>query len=206
MSRDDRPDGEDLDIWVESLAGRKGTAAREASRHVAAAVEAEALRAGILARPIEATEPVPERDPQREDALIARARREGLLPPHSIVRPRRVAWRYAALAAAAAVLVVAGVLYRTIQRPAEEVVRGAEGGIVRLTSPDPAALRDQIAVELRRAGIESIRYERLGRYGLDAEIPVPVPFLIADVLRRHGIPLPRDGALAIEIAPAAPGQ
>ena len=201
-------------IWLEVLAGRAPAAggdaavgddasARGAAAREAAAREAEGLRAGILARAVDAAEPVAPQDLRREDALIARARREGLLPAGAGARPeRRVAGWRTLVAAAAAILVVvaAGVVMR--RAPERETVRSAAAGPVRLEAPDPQALQRLILEDLRVAGVRATPYERLGRFGLDADLPVPVPEPIAEVLRRHGIPVPADGVLSVEIAGA----
>ena len=182
--------------WIDALAGRTPEGADDA-----AVREAAALRAGILAR--EDTEPatVPERDAWREDLLIARARREGLIPsrPAGSAGWRRGWHATAVIAAAASVVVAIGFLTR--EAPEPERVRSAPGAVVRLESPQPQALQRRIVEELRAAGVEATAYERLGAFGIDADLPEPLPSEIEDVLRRHGIPAPRGGVLAVEIAP-----
>jgi len=188
---------DDDQIWLEALSGRlragaESQAAREAAR----------LRAGILAREVEPTPLVPAWDPQREEVLISRARREGLIPVAVIAR-RRVwtGWRTAAALAATVTILVIGIVMWPV--PEREAVRGLLGEIVRLEAAQPQVLQRQIAQELRDAGVQVTTYERLGRYGIDADLPTPVPSEVAQVLRRYRIPVPPDGALSVEIAQAA---
>ncbi len=88
-----------------------------------------------------------------------------------------------------------------MERP--EVVRGTAQAVVRIEAADPSALQRQILEDLRRAGVEATGYERLGRHGIDADLPDLVPPAIERVLQRHGIPVPRDGVLAVEISARA---
>jgi hypothetical protein len=88
--------------------------------------------------------------------------------------------------------------------PERETVRGAPGGIVRLSADRPQELQRRIVQELSDVGVGTVTYERLGSFGIDADLPTPVPPGVAEVLRRHGIPVPPDGVLSVEIAPPAP--
>jgi hypothetical protein len=191
MNRDDDQ------TWLEALAGRA-----PAGEGGGAAREAERLRAGILARQVEEPPPVPAQDARREAALIARARREGLIPG-TVTASRRwwAGWRGAAVLAATACLVVIGFLVRPAR--IDETVRGAPGGMVRLEDEHPERLQRSIVNDLRSAGVVATPYERLGRLGIDADLPVPVPPEVAKVLGRHRIPVPSDGVLTVEIAPRA---
>lgn len=176
-------DREDRD-WIETLAGRGSDP------------EASSLRERILARSSEPIEPLPAADLAREAALVSRARREGLLP-----RRRKVRW---SIVAAIVVLAVAvGILSR---RPVEsERVRGGTDGTFRIETADPAALQRTILDELRAEGVEATGYERLGRKGIDADLPQPLSPAVRRVLARHGIPPPEGGVLDVEIA-GPPGR
>ncbi len=200
---------DDLD-WLDALAGRAaGGESSIASR------EAAGLRAGILSRSIAQGQPIPQTDPHREKALIERARREGLLPHPAVAGARgeqsfaeRVAgwiggWRGLAAAAAVATLAVVAALQWRQPPPAPETptVRSAPGGVFRIDSAEPAALQKTLLEELRTAGVEATGYERLGLFGIDADLPVPLPGPVREVLDRHRIPAPADGVLMIEIAP-----
>jgi hypothetical protein len=172
--------------WLDTLAGRSPGADHEA----------QGLRRQLLARPPADGPDVLERDPAREEALLARARKGGLLPA---VKPRTVLWRWPALVAAglAGVALVAGLLFRS----PEPTVRSGAGEIVRLTAADPSVTAERILHDLRAAGVEATAYERLGRHGIDADLPQPLPSSVRSVLRRHGIPEPSDGVLQVEIEP-----
>jgi hypothetical protein len=185
---------EDQD-WIDALAGR----ARADSTSTA---EARALRDRILARSTAEADPVAAEDPRREDELLDRARRDGLIPgavpARATARPRWSGWRVTGLVAglAAAVLVI-GVLLQPPRR--EETTRGATDEIVTLQASDPEGLQQEILRELRAAGIEARGYERLGKRGVDADLPDPLPDDVRRVLDRHGIPAPRAGVLQVEI-------
>jgi hypothetical protein len=189
----------DDDAWLEGLAGRLEPAQLEAAPSRQLVFEAAALREFIRRQPAPAVAQVPKSDAERELALIARARREGLLPPaadRARARPRR---RRVSLAAAAVLVLAVGVSIWRATLPPTEALRGVDGGTVLLEARDPAALRRQLTEELRAAGITVSGYERLGRLGLDADLPRPLPPKIATILARHHIPVPAEGVLAIEI-------
>lgn len=189
----------DDDAWLEGLAGRLEPAQLEAAALRQLAFEAAALREFIRHQPEPAAAEIPESDAEREHALIARARREGLLPPsadraHTHSRLRRVG-----LAAAAVLVLTVGVSIWRASLPPQEALRGVDGGIVLLEARDPAALRRQLTEELRAEGVTVSGYVRLGRLGLDADLPRPLPPKIAAILERHHIPIPAEGVLAVEI-------
>ncbi|HEY7378960.1 MAG TPA: hypothetical protein VH542_09785 [Steroidobacteraceae bacterium] len=194
--------------WLDALAGRGGV--DQASSDVR---EARALRDAILHRAQEEPETVEKVDGEREDALIARARREGLLdadagsPRPTRSQPRTAwlgGWR-SGLAFAACVTLVIGFALWLQPDLAPETVRGVEGGIVRVEARDPLALKRTIIEELRAVGVAANGYEVLGREGVDADLPMPLAPRVRGVLERHRIPAPPDGVLRIEIV-APPGQ
>ncbi len=178
--------------WVASLAGRGQ--ARECP-------EADALRAALLARECLEVDAVPEHDPAREQALLARARAAGLLPPKT-ASPWRLFRRpiWAALPVAAAASVLFAVLLRPIAPTAGvDAVRGAPSDVIRLRAADPQAAQERIIQDLAEAGVRARRYSALGRYGIDAELPSPLPESVRGVLARHGIPVPADSVLQVQI-------
>ena len=183
----------DLDQeFIDGLAGRGGDA------------DARRLRERILARETVEAPFVPEIDPHREAQLVAKARRAGLLPGRRVL-----AWPgwqgLAGLAAAASVMLVLGFLIRPPRPPvpAPETVRSAPGGIVRVEAEDPHALQHRIAEDLQAAGVSAVLYDRLNTYGIDADLPSPVPPRVVEVLRRHKIPVPPDGVLKVELSEPA---
>ena len=191
---------EDDDKWLEALAGRAGAASPAAREAVN--VRGEMLRMAS-ARESAST---PAQDRVREAALIARARREGLLPePGRLSEPRRARWHWLlawnagfAVAALAAIAVGIG-LYMRATLDTEPVVRDAADGIVRISASDPAAFKQQLIEELRAAGVAATGYELLGRHGVDADLPQPLTDPVRRVLEQHDIPPPRDGVLRVEI-------
>jgi hypothetical protein len=200
--------------WLDALAGRT-------NGEQSPAITQEALALRKLIREHEsgnAGAPVAEVDAAREKELIARAAAQGLLAPPSARAPSASASSVRAPAArrrqstglrftlaAAAVLVIAvGVgLLRSPQPPMERF-RGAQNGTVRLAARDPLALKRKLIEELSGAGVSVSGYERLGHIGIDADLPQPLPPSIRQILDRHHIPAPPDGALVVEIDPSDP--
>ena len=105
----------------------------------------------------------------------------------------------AALASAASVVLVIGFLVQSGRAPAPETVRSGPGGIVRIEAKGAHELQHRIEGELRGVGVAVLVYDRLNSYGLDADLPSPVPDEVREVLRRHRIPVPEDGVLKVEI-------
>jgi hypothetical protein len=184
----------DDQLWLDSLAGREAA-------HSPTAREARVLRTAL--RDAEATREkqpssnvVPFPDASREDALITRAIREGLIAPAPAPRSK---WPWAV--AATVLVMTAGLIgqMQLQQRPAVDVVRGDETGIVRLKAADPAALKQTLLAELRAVGVSATGYEALGVHGIDADLPLPLSADMKRVLAAHGIAEPADGVLRIEI-------
>ena len=182
----------DDDLWFDALAGR--AAATSATTREAQALRA-ALREGATPRPIaEVRAALP--DLAREARLIEKARDDGLIVPAGAPRRSR---RWMALAAS--VLVAMGaILVVQLRQPQEsEIVRGIDDGIVRLTAPDPRALKQRILNDLHAAGVDATGYEALGAHGIDADVALPLSDAVKRVLSAYGIPEPKDGSLRIEI-------
>ena len=86
-----------------------------------------------------------------------------------------------------------------VGEPVGQTHRGAEHAVVRLEAEDPQALQRQLRDELAAFGVRVIAYEQLGRASIDADLTLPVSLEVRQVLVRHGIPVPADGALLVEI-------
>jgi hypothetical protein len=187
------------DQWFKALAGQ-----RPADDRSELSAQAAALRAAVLARSVTDAGEVRPTDPDREAALIAQALASGLLPPTTMaaIRPaapaQRRPLRWAALAAALACLAI-GVSLQMRTKTATVVLRGDSAGVVHLRTRDPMGLKQELLRELDAVGVHATGYENLGRQGIDADVPVPLPAAVRDVLRRHAIPLPTGGVLQIEI-------
>ena len=191
----DEPD----DVWLEALAGRVSPAqVSEQSR--ALALEAAALREFIREEESVSSLDVPGVSAAREEELIARARRDGLLVSYSTDARARPSLRRLSLSAAAVLVVAVGIGVWRASLPPPEVVRGVDHGTVHMEARDPAALKRQLTDELEAAGVKVSGYERLGRVGIDADLPQPLSQEVAKILARHQIPIPSDGALVVEIA------
>lgn len=179
--------------WFEALAGRAVV-----SDDPIATSEAQQLRKQMLARAIEQAADLPAHDRAREEQLIARAHREGLLPPRVAGQPSRFPWR-ATLAAAAVVCVAIVAGYQRRNAPPPEVVRSGPSEVVRLSAADPLAYKQQLLADLRSAGVTATGYERLGRQGVDADLPQPLSNEVRAVLQKYRIAIPEDGVLRVEI-------
>jgi hypothetical protein len=184
------------DNWFDALAGRSGGEAAATND-----VHAQAIRAAILSRSAAEEIPVAAEDPTREAALIARARTAGVLLPVAGGRASRrgTGW----LAAAAIACVAVGVTLQMNTRSPAPITRGAASGIVRIRAPDPLRLKQELIRELEEAGVHARGYEQLGRQGIDADLPMPVTAEVRNLLGRHGIALPADGVLQVEIESAS---
>jgi hypothetical protein len=174
------------DLWLNALAGQT-----QPDEHSTLSTQAAALRAAIRARTVTEAEAVRGSDPAREAALIARARAAGVLP-------RRRTLRWAALAAALA-CVVAGLSLQLRTRTDTLVLRGDSAAVVHLRSRDPLHLKQDLLHELNAVGVQATGYETLGRQGIDAEVPAPLPASVRKVLEQHAIPVPAGTVLQVEI-------
>lgn len=221
----------DDEKWLNELAGRRPDALANNLG------EARTLRAFLRALPEEDGSAELPNDVEREQALIARARATGLLPPptesgrrgaRSDTAAGAQRWwqalfapRVGLAAAALAVLAIIGVptLYlspgeivsepvgvpvgepvgQPVGQPVGHTHRGAEHAVVRLEAEDPQALQRQLRDELAAFGVRVVAYEQLGRASIDADLTLPVSLEVRQVLVRHGIPVPADGALLVEI-------
>ena len=156
------------------------------------ALEALVLRKFIQSQESLAAPDLGAADAAREQSLIERARTEGLLR-RPLIADARV--RYAA---AAMLIIAAGLgLWQSMLPPAE-TLRGTVNGIVHLEARDPRALKRRLTDELNAVDVRVLGYERLGHIGIDAELPQPVPAPIVEILERHHIPVPVDGVLTVE--------
>jgi hypothetical protein len=186
---------DDDDIWFDSLAGGKGDEPEKAAR------AARAIRAAILTRIAAEESPVVDQNGRRESELIGRARAAGLLPPARITRYRRLP-AYLAAAAIAGLAVTVTLQMRT-QSPAP-VTRGSPSGIARIHDEHPKELQHQLIRELESVGVQARGYESLGRPGIDADLPTPLPPEVREILARHGITPPKDNALQLVIDAPTP--
>jgi hypothetical protein len=202
------------DNWLDALGGRANGPAEATTD-----TEGQSLRAAILARNAADETRVAAQDPDREAALIARASTAGVLPSGPVERAvtrgraltrgaeRRARWNTGwpvQLAAASIACVVIALALQMRTHPPAPVMRGAVSEIVRIKSPDPARLKEDLIRELAGVGVQATGYQSFGREGLDADLPAPLPADVRGVLQRHGIDPPRDNVLQVEIELASP--
>jgi len=189
------------DSWLDALAGRAPGVGSAGANPEGASLRA-AIQAQRDASPVE----IAAEDPQREEALLERARASGLIAPSARSRTRLArlpTWGGWLAAAALACVFVTTIQMRRIAPPSP-IVRGAPGGIVRMQSADPVKLKQDLIQELAAAGVSANGYERFGRQGIDADLPAPLPAPIRDILQRHGIAPPASSVLQLEIEPVPP--
>lgn len=190
----------DDEHWVDELASRRDPRCAAGTK-----LEAGALREALKVHEVRTArdhEALPA-DLSREGELLARARAEGLLGDSAATVPRAstrwVPWLAAAVIAGLAVGL--GLQMRSTLPPdaLPAIERAGPLAPFRLAAEDPAALKQQILAELRAAGVEARGYEALGAHGIDAELPRPLTDAVRRVLQTHGIPVPEDGVLLLEI-------
>lgn len=157
-----------------------------------------------------------------EDEFVVRADREGTpvdvselrenpferrARPRSMLRALSSSRGLGAGALAVAVLILGWKLAPRVPQAlmtpvttAPEAGTTSTDGVMHLKSTDPQSLRVQIVEQLRAAGVQASGYEQLGVQGIDAELPRPIPDAVAKVLQEHGVPVPNDGALRLQIS------
>jgi hypothetical protein len=181
----------DDQAWLDALAGRDVP-----DENGAAQREARALRVAILSRSRGPSADVADAERGREDALIARARGAGLLGH---------AWASRntgrALAAVALLGIAVAFFWMLREPPDPPGVSSTTDTVHRVETDDVFAFKSGLMQALREAGVEPKPYEVLGRHGIDAELPTPVPPQVRAVLDRFGIPEPTSGELRVEIEP-----
>lgn len=114
------------------------------------------------------------------------------------------AWGGALAGTTALALVVLSWPGPSTVEPVEPVLRTpAEASIPRLSAEQPRQRRDALAERLLADGAVVRRYERLGRFGLDADLTrPPSPSLLAE-LAALGLPAPSAGVVRVEFEQAA---
>lgn len=200
----------DDEAWFDGLAGRESGKGADATR-----AEARLMRRALQKWRVAADE-VPADDPARLASLIERARASGLFaqragPDTTIRRTRRIAafapaWfggRRQWVAFASLCLAVAlGFVFFARQPQPDTVVtveRAGPGEVVTLTSAEPPKLKAELIAALGKAGIVAHGYTRLGREGIDADLPPQPDGVVRALLERYRIPVPADGVLRVEI-------
>ncbi len=191
---------EDNKTWFDALAGRTASDPNLHAAREARLLRESLLRQWQLQRADQAPQ-LPARDARREAELLARAQREGLIPPAGLRRRSRwLPGRAVPLAAAAAIACIAvGLSFFLHTGTPQEIYRGTHDGVVTVEAANPAALKGQLITELRAAGVAATGYERLGLQGIDADLPRPISSQVREILQKHHLPVPADGVLKVEI-------
>jgi hypothetical protein len=198
--------------WLDALAGRDRPAAS-----TLAATEGRLMRRALQRLPATVPAQTPEQALSLLDGLLGRARAAGLMRERSGWCPaclqRWQRWRQSPGAWLGAGLVLAGlfavvVVLRVVPvvavDPAEEaVMRAPADGVWLLRVADPQQQRNELADRLAAGGARVQRYERLGRQGLEAELPLPLTPQLKQALGRLNIAAAPDGSLRVEFEPVA---
>jgi hypothetical protein len=191
--------------WADALAGRP----RPGSDPVTAA-EAAQLREAMRRWPSE----VPAQELPDIEAIVAAARAEGLLKPRrgwcaGCLARWHALWSRPLLPLGAAGLVLASVLALCVVVPGMLTRTTDDGSELRAPpgmnlrrSADPQAARDGLRDRLVVLNLQPRAYERLGRFGLDVDLPSPRPEPLAELLRSEGLAVAGDGSLRVEFEQA----
>jgi hypothetical protein len=194
------------DDWFNGLAGRE----RDGPESEAAR-EARLLRAAILrSAQAHAAEGI---EPDRQ-ALLDAAQRAGMFEPaawwrcagcahrwHLLRERAGRRWAWGGLASGAAALLLALLLPPMLRDAADEgdVLRRAPADRLWLiVDPQPQPSRDALADQLAADGVHVRRYEQLGRYGLQLELPAEPGEATQRALTALGITVVPGLALRIE--------
>lgn len=201
MNNDEADDDQD---WLDLLAGRSVPHADVSTRQ-----QAGALRAALLKQQPMVPTGAPSAADERAERLLHRARLAGILNSHQAKPSRHTPaanrWPYA-LAASVGLF---GVLLLLQQQQgaqddpiwAHQQMRG--GSLQQRSSATPELDRQALLEELRSAGFDAHPYERLGRLGIDVDLPVPIPARQAEALKGLGLQAVQGPSLQIEfIKPA----
>ncbi len=205
------PDDTDLDDlqWFELMAGRNASDARSATR-----ADAAWLRAALLSYAPQPPSGVMPEAGARATRLIARAVAAGVLRPaeltgwrralHALRQPkpgRQRGWQGLGLATLA-VLSLTLFLRVNVPMPPGEPADAERGAAVQqVISSDAPARQKQLLRALRAAGLDAQPYERLGRLGVDVELPQPLSPPQRAALQNQGLKPPAGRSLLIEIVP-----
>lgn len=197
---------DDDDDWSALLAGRARPQADAGTRS-----EASHLRDALLAYRQTAPQgdmPTPER---RIERLLQRGREAGLLTPKDApkggvrLKPESSRWpawlRPQRLVMAMTLLLSAGLAYFQVEfgTPDEQAQQRGGGASQTVRAARPAEARAKLLANLRAAGFEVLPFERLGRLGLDVELPNELSEAQRRVLIAQGLSVPEGPALSIEI-------
>ncbi len=200
--------GRDDDDWLAALAGRPA-----AHMQADSALEARLLRDALLrtAQPAMATVAPDEAEMHDFARRLRRERASGERGCEGCAG-RAERWKQwfaghrwplaGALASAAVIAVVVGV-----QRPwpAEPpVIRAPDASTVQLRADaQPQRRRDDLARRLGDLGADVRRYERLGRFGIDARFTLPLSATVARELQALGLAVDGDGVTKVEFETTA---
>lgn len=195
---------DDDQAWLDLLAGRSVPDADAATRR-----QALRLRAALQAPAPLPAGPEPDRD-ARTRRLLQRAQDAGVLAPRSSPSGRLRHWLRPGLWGSGAVAAVLVVVLVSVAppgpAPGDADGPGAERGadVQALQRDDPQAARDRLLADLRATGLDAQPYERLGRPGLDIQLPRPLAPEQLRALTAAGLVVPAGPVLRVEFnAPAA---
>ncbi len=100
------------------------------------------------------------------------------------------------MVALAALVILPWVPLPGVERDSGAVMRGDV--VQTRRAADPAADREALRAALQAADIQSTPYQRLGRLGLDVDLPQPLTAAQRDAMARLGLATPMGPSLRIE--------
>ena len=196
----------DDDGWVRALAGQPADDAPPAS-----ALEARLLRGALLRTSDAAAAPLPPTPAEALDFLrrLERERAAGTCEGCAERGARLKAWwigHWRPVVGAMATLTAAAiVVWALLPAPADPpVMRGGDPSAVQLRADaQPQLQRDDLARRLGALGATTRRYERLGRFGVDARFTMPLAPAAVRELQTLGLAVDADGVVRVEFEDSA---
>jgi hypothetical protein len=204
-------DARDDELWLDALAGRNAGGKSSTS------LEGKLLRAAMQQLPSPTPAALTGEDEQRLLQAMRAQAADKRAAPRCLACAER--WRafvqwlpaWPAATALSAALVLLGmvtlVLWRQVSPGADmqpPPMRSQAADVRVVAVADPQARRNAAATQLAAAGAEVRRYERLGRFGLDARFAAPPPSQVLQALVQADLAPTPQGEVQVEFEAKAP--
>jgi hypothetical protein len=208
-------DARDDELWLQALAGR--SVRNEHRTQATASLEGQLLRAAMQQLPSPAPVALTSDDEQRLLQAMRAQAADKRAAPRCLACAER--WRafieslpaWPAVAALSGALVLLGmvtlVLWRQVSPSADmqpPPMRSQAADVRVVAVADPQARRNAAATQLAAAGAEVRRYERLGRFGLDARFATPPSAQMLQALVQAELAPSPSGEVQLEFEAKAP--
>jgi hypothetical protein len=208
-------DARDDELWLQALAGR--SVSNEHRTQTTASLEGQLLRAAVQQLPSPAPVALTSDDEQRLLQAMRAQAADKRAAPRCLACAER--WRafieslpaWPAVAALSGALVLLGmvtlVLWRQVSPSADmqpPPMRSQAADVRIVAVADPQVRRNAAATQLAAAGAEVRRYERLGRFGLDARFATPPSAQMLQALVQADLAPSPSGEVQLEFEAKAP--